>query len=111
MSELEKSPVQCFLECGGLMMKIKIDGKVYEFEDHPFCGPNILYKNGTPLPKQPLKFLTAASLWCQQGKRMEGEFCRWDYPAEPIIERIDCAPANARGLAGASTRWRRLWGG
>lgn len=77
----------CILK-GGPMLKISVGGKVIEFESHPYCGPNILKRNGEPLEKQPEDFLNAASLWVQQGKRMENGLCRWDHEPEDIVEHL-----------------------
>jgi hypothetical protein len=76
------------LDCGGPMLKISVDGKIIEFEMHPYCGPTILNKKGSPLTYQPVSFLKAASLWAQQGKRMEDGLCRWDHESEPIAKHI-----------------------
>jgi hypothetical protein len=52
------------------MHKISVNGKIYEFEMHQWCRPNVLNKRtGGPLAKQPMAFLEAASLWAQQGER------------------------------------------
>lgn len=72
----------------GPTRKISVGGKIYIFEMHRYCGPVLLTKKGEPAAKQPAKFLEAASLWAQQGQRMEGDLCRWDWPSEPIIEHI-----------------------
>ncbi len=77
-----------FLDCGGPMRKISVNGKIYEFEMHPYCGPNILNRKGEPLKNQPRTFLRAASLWAQQGQRIEDGLCVWDYPPEEIIKHI-----------------------
>lgn len=61
------------------MHKISVGGKIYEFEMHPYCGPNILNRNGEPLKHQPLDFLEAASLWAQQGQMVDGGLCRWEH--------------------------------
>lgn len=73
---------------GGLMRKISVGGKVYEFEMHPYCGPNILNKKGEPLANQPDDFLRAASLWAQQGQRIEDGLCRWDEEPQPVLEHV-----------------------
>ena len=76
------------VDCGGPMLKISVGGKVIEFEMHPYCGPNILNRKGEPLANQPDDFLTAASLWAQQGQRMEDGLCRWDHPPKEILKHL-----------------------
>jgi hypothetical protein len=73
-----------FIDCGGPMRKIEVGGKIIEFEMHHFCGPNILNKQtGSPLANQPLDFLRAVSLWCQQGRKIdERGICIW-YDSSP----------------------------
>ena len=76
------------VDCGGPMLKISVGGKVIEFEMHPYCGPNILNRKGEPLKHQPADFLMAASLWAQQGQRMEYGLCRWDHPPKEIVKHL-----------------------
>lgn len=73
---------------GGPTRKISVNGKILTFEMHPMCGPILLKRNGDAAAKQPMAFLEAASLWAQQGQRMEGDLCRWDRPGEMITEHI-----------------------
>jgi hypothetical protein len=73
---------------GGPTLKISVGGKIYDFEDHSYCGPTALNKRGDPLANQPAAFLEAASLWCQQGKRMEDGLARWDHEPEPIVKWV-----------------------
>ena len=74
---------------GGPMRKISVRGVVYEFEMHPYCGPHILNRRGEPLARQPKEFLKAASLWAQQGQRIdENGLCVWDHPPEPILKHL-----------------------
>ena len=81
--------VVCLLT-GGPMRTIQVDGKRYEFEMHPYCGPTLLDKRGDPidLDKHPKRFLYAASQWAQQGQRIEDGLCRWDHDPEMIIEKV-----------------------
>ena len=81
------SRLACVL-VGGPMLKISVNKKVIEFEMHPFCGPNILNKKGTPLKRQPPPFLYAVSQWARQGKRMENGLCRWDHEPKPILKHL-----------------------
>lgn len=75
---------------GGSMRKISVDGKIYEFEMHPYCGPCLLNKKGNPidLRKTPIKFLEAVSLWVQQGQLIEDDLCRWGREPEEILEHL-----------------------
>lgn len=90
----EESPVCChrksgmLIMLGGPMYKIKVDEKIYEFEMHPYCGPTILNSHGNPAALQPHRFLEAASLWAQQGQRMELELCRWDREPNEILKHL-----------------------
>ncbi len=70
------------------MLKISVGGEIIDFEMHPNCGPNILDRNGRPLNRQPHDFLHAASLWAQQGKRMENGLCRWDHEPKMITKHL-----------------------
>lgn len=70
------------------MRKISVNGKIIEFEMHPYCGPTILKRNGDPAVKQPAAFLHAASLWAQQGQKIENDLCVWHHPPEMITEQI-----------------------
>lgn len=78
------------ISMGGPDRQISVGGKIYTFEDHPFCGPTLLNKGGDPidLKDHPQDFLEAASLWVQQGRRTENGLCVWYHPAEPIVEHI-----------------------
>lgn len=82
-----KAKVICLLT-GGPMHKISVCGKIYEFEMHRWCGPNILNRKGEPCKHQPPDFLRATSLWAQQGQRIENGLCRWDHEPKPIVEHI-----------------------
>lgn len=63
-------------------MKISVGGNIFFFED-----PMPMYKRtGEELRQPPTGFLGAVSLWCQQGKRIEGGLCRWDHEPEPILK-------------------------
>ena len=72
--------MRAFISKGGPDRKIQVDGVLYEFEMHRYCGPNILKRNGEPLKKQPFKFLYAASLWAQQGAVIDADgMCVWQH--------------------------------
>ena len=71
-----------------------IDGRSrkWRFEDHPYCGPVVIGKNGDPLENQPPEsspFWEAVNCWYRQGKVTEqvcGEtFAKW---VKPTPERM-----------------------
>jgi hypothetical protein len=76
------------ISLGGPVQKISVRGKIYTFEWHPYCGPIALKRNGDEARSQPVHFLEAASLWHQQGKRIENDLCVYDVPGEPISQHI-----------------------
>ena len=92
-----------FLDCGGPMRKISVGGKIIEFEMHRYCGPNILNRNGEPLKNQPSDFLHAASLWAQQGQKIdESGLCIWYHEPEPIVEPF---VVDGNGTPVGKNRW------
>lgn len=82
--------VRAIVLLGGPMHKISVGGKVYEFEFHSYVGPTILNRHGDPCKNQPLPFLEAASLWAQQGKRVDKKtgLCVWERESQPITKHI-----------------------
>jgi len=57
---------------GGPVRHLTVGNKNYQFEDHPYCGPVVLDKNGEPLEKQPGEldtFWTHVNAWYAQGKK------------------------------------------
>lgn len=71
------------------MRKIQVNGNLYEFEMHPYCGPTLLNKRtGSPLKHQPGPFLDAASLWAQQGQKIEDGLCVWYHEPKPILKHL-----------------------
>lgn len=76
------------ISVGGPEYDIQVDGEVYHFEMHPYCGPIRLNKRGDEHKQQPMKFLEAASLWAQQGQRVENGLCRWDREPKPILKHL-----------------------
>lgn len=77
------------ISLGGPMRKISVGGKVIEFEMHPYCGPNILKRNGEPLKHQPMAFLEAASLWAQQGEKIDEQgLCIWFREPKEILQHL-----------------------
>ena len=64
--------VVCMLY-GGPDRLIYVAGKRWRFEDHPYCGPIPIGKNGAPVrePPENSPFWEAVSLWHEQGKRTQ----------------------------------------
>lgn len=58
---------------GGAEYRIEVLGRCYFFEDNPRIGPWPL-TGGQPWKRPHRKFLVAASLWAQQGKRTRQSF-------------------------------------
>jgi len=73
---------------GGEIKRISINGRILVFEDHPQIGPVLLRAGDEPAKIQSKIFLHAASMWYQQGKRMENGLCRWDHEPQPIVKRV-----------------------
>ena len=74
---------------GGPMRRISVNGRIIEFEMHPYSGPAILKRNGEPLKKQPMDFLHAASLWAQQGEKIdENGLCVWYHEPKEILRHL-----------------------
>lgn len=63
---------------GGPMFDIQVNGKRYHFEMHPYCGPTL----------QSNEFLEAASLWAQQGQKVEDGLCVWHHPPKDILKHL-----------------------
>lgn len=80
--------MNAMFDAGGPMFDISVGGKIYHFEMNQFAGPNVLNRRGEPLKHQPMEFLKAASLWCQQGHRVEKGLCVWEYQPEPIVKHL-----------------------
>ena len=77
---------------GGPDRYLSVGCKQYRFEDHPYCGPVVIGKNGDPLENQPPEsspFWEAVNCWYRQGKVTEqvcGEtFAKW---VKPTPERM-----------------------
>ena len=77
----------CVLQGGPERIIIDGKGKKWRFEDHPYCGPMVVGKNGDPVKEPPENspFWDAVNLWYAQGKRTSdpktGEiWCVWDRP-------------------------------
>lgn len=96
--------IVCIL-AGGPLLNISVGGRIIEFEMHPYSGPHILDRNGNPLKHQPADFLKAASLWAQQGQRMEDGLCRWDHEREPIAEHLGGRHWKVTGYEDARRGW------
>ena len=78
-----------FLEHGGPTRKIKVGGKVFTFEMHPYCGPMLLRRDVEPAAYNPPKFLEAVSLWAQQGEKIDADgFCIWYHAPKEILKHL-----------------------
>lgn len=67
------------------MYFIDVGGKRFRFEYHRYCGPMPVNRDGevriSPVPKA---FWEAVTVWCKQGKRLDGDVCVWKpEPFEP----------------------------
>lgn len=82
-----------FIDCGGPEFDISVNGKIFHFEMHSYCGPVALDKRkgkeGSPLKNQPQEFLEAASLWAQQGQNIDGKgLCIWFHEPKEILKHL-----------------------
>lgn len=68
---------------GGPVYRMLLREEIVYFEDHQWCGPTLLNKRGDPARVQPALFLTRASQWAQQGRRLNGDLAVFD-PAIPL---------------------------
>ena len=75
---------------GGPEYWISVGDKVMRFEDHHYCGPSVLGRDGDPLANQPPEsspFWEAVNCWYQQGKVTETicgrVFAKWVKPTMP----------------------------
>ena len=74
---------------GGDEFNIRVRGKMFHFEWHPYSGPIALTKRGDEAASQPGYFLEAASLWHQQGMRMTPDgYCVWKPKTVAITEHL-----------------------
>lgn len=66
--------------------------KVWKFEDHPYCGPNVVDRNDDPKDDQPPEnspFWEAVTCWYAQGKGMlDNGFCRWQPPTMAKMKHV-----------------------
>lgn len=76
------------ISLGGPEYDISVGGKIYHFEMHKWCGPVWLKKNGDPQETQPIPFLEAASLWSQQGQKVEDGLCVWNHEPKEILKHL-----------------------
>jgi len=68
---------------------IRVDDQTYTFEWHRYGGPAALGKRGDPLTHQPQAFLKAASLWNQQGRRVDMDgVCVWEPERPPRMVHL-----------------------
>lgn len=77
------------MSLGGPEHVIQVKGRRIRFEMHPYCGPVALRKDGEPAKQQPKDFLHAASLWAQQGRKVDPDgVCIWRREPEPILKHL-----------------------
>ena len=88
---LQEKPIGAALQTvcllfGGPDRIIAVGGKKWRFEDHPYCGPMTVGKNGDPVkePPESSPFWDAVNLWYAQGKRTQQAgnetWCVWEKP-------------------------------
>lgn len=67
------------LTVAGPTLKIRVGNRVLHFEDHSYCGPiQLSTVTGDPVKREGMPFLTAVSLWHQQGKKIGDDgICIW----------------------------------
>jgi hypothetical protein len=69
-----------FIDCGGPIQTIEVNGTRYLFEMHQYCGPVAIKPNGDARKSQPMEFLEAASLWARQGQKVDKNgLCIWEW--------------------------------
>lgn len=91
------------LMLGGPDHVIVADGKRWNFEMHPVCGPVVLNAKGDPLNHQPgprSDLWTAVTLWAQQGQQVDSEgVCVW---VPPVAELWVHMGGRHHALAGSA---------
>lgn len=78
------------LNGGPTLMITDANGKPWTFEDHPYCGPNVVQADGStpadPQPGQRSPFWRCVNLWIAQGRRRNsGGTCLWEPEPEPEL--------------------------
>lgn len=68
-------------------------GKAWTFEDHPYCGPNVVLDDGaTPADPQPgprSQFWQCVDLWTAQGRRRNPDgSCLWEPEPDPPLVHL-----------------------
>jgi hypothetical protein len=64
------------------------NGKRWDFEMHPHCGPIVTDRHGEIKDMQPGKtspFWNAVKCWIDQGETLKGNVCQWEEPAPPTL--------------------------
>jgi hypothetical protein len=75
---------------GGPTLTIEVDGQVFDFEDHPVCGPTPLTRQGKPksLPASH-RFWHAVSRWVEQSKQVDANRrALWTEPPRDIADYV-----------------------
>lgn len=106
--------VDCIHVCvGGPLRTIFAGGVRYTFEDHHYFGPLPCRRNGDELKREPdprSPFWRAYECWSKQGKRVDGDVCRWvEPPPERYLEipglgLVPETPQNTAKFAGMVKR-------
>lgn len=81
----------CILLGGPDRQIIDDDGNLWEFEDHPYCGPIALDSRGEIAEKEPgprSVYWRVVQLWYDQGKRRHGSVCVWETPIIPHMRHL-----------------------
>lgn len=76
------------IDVGGPDFVIQVNGMRHTFEMHPIFGPHRLNKDGSISACQPQDFLEAASLWDQQGQKVEDCLCVWFHKPKEILRHL-----------------------
>ena len=70
-------------------MIIDAKNRLWRFEDHRYCGPIVIDKNGDPKeqPHESSPFWDAVTHWYQQGKKIDEKsgICVWQ---KPTVEKL-----------------------
>lgn len=74
------------LKLGPPTLRIEVDGRIYPFEDHGYCGPTPLDKRGEPKDLGPRhRFWHAVTCWAAQGRELDASgLAQWREPADPL---------------------------
>ena len=93
------------LNVSGPTRIIHAAGKDYLFEFHDYLGPMMLGKLGEPVQSFPPKrspFWDALHWWLQQGRRMDGDRCVFDWEMQLVQITKHIGGRHYRVLTGAT---------